>query len=356
MKNSRIIILGAGLGGLYTAYLLEKAGFSCTILEASERVGGRIYTDYKEGHAAVELGATWLDKSQINLIDLLQELQIEIFEQFIGDKAIYDQYSGTPAQLVSLPRNEHPSYRIVGGTEELIQKMGQKLNHTQILLAKAIKKIEINGSDLIVSTEDESFEADFIINTIPPCLFAETVEVGQLLDLSLLDLMKSTHTWMGDSIKIAIRYEKPFWKVNESSGTIFSNVGPATEMYDQSDVTNEVHALVGFMNGAYFSLTSEKRKEMLVNQLVSYYGSEAKEFVTYDEAVWKNEKYTFHEYGNHVLPKQHCGHPAYQKAHMDGRFYLVGAEIGQVAHGHMEAVLASAKNTVELIADSFPIL
>ncbi|ODA15931.1 hypothetical protein A5N86_15380 [Geobacillus thermoleovorans] len=39
-----IVIIGAGMAGLVAASLLKQAGHRITILEASERVGGRIYT------------------------------------------------------------------------------------------------------------------------------------------------------------------------------------------------------------------------------------------------------------------------------------------------------------------------
>jgi protoporphyrinogen oxidase len=47
--NKKITIIGAGISGLITAIELEKLGFNQTIIEASDRVGGRVKTDVVDG-------------------------------------------------------------------------------------------------------------------------------------------------------------------------------------------------------------------------------------------------------------------------------------------------------------------
>ena len=43
-RKTSVLVLGAGLSGLYSALLLEKQGFKVTVLEARDRLGGRVYT------------------------------------------------------------------------------------------------------------------------------------------------------------------------------------------------------------------------------------------------------------------------------------------------------------------------
>ena len=43
-KNTKVVILGAGIAGLVSAYEMRKAGFDCTVLEARTRPGGRNWT------------------------------------------------------------------------------------------------------------------------------------------------------------------------------------------------------------------------------------------------------------------------------------------------------------------------
>ena len=39
-KGASVVVIGAGIGGLVSAYELQKAGFNVTLLEARDRVGG----------------------------------------------------------------------------------------------------------------------------------------------------------------------------------------------------------------------------------------------------------------------------------------------------------------------------
>lgn len=54
-NSKKVVILGAGVAGLTVAYELERAGYDCTIVEASRRIGGRIIT-FRHGDVVDEMG------------------------------------------------------------------------------------------------------------------------------------------------------------------------------------------------------------------------------------------------------------------------------------------------------------
>ena len=54
-SGRRIVILGAGIAGLVSAYELKRAGWDVTVLEARERVGGRVWT-VRGGDRIVQTG------------------------------------------------------------------------------------------------------------------------------------------------------------------------------------------------------------------------------------------------------------------------------------------------------------
>lgn len=68
----RVIVLGAGVAGLAAANALTTAGIECVVLEARDRVGGRIHT-VDIGGARIDLGAAWIHHPDGNPITRLAE-------------------------------------------------------------------------------------------------------------------------------------------------------------------------------------------------------------------------------------------------------------------------------------------
>lgn len=79
MKNKSVIIIGAGLAGLSAGYELQKAGWHVTVLEARERVGGRVQTlrTFKHGLAA-EGGGEFIEEHHTRMIALAKEFNIPL--------------------------------------------------------------------------------------------------------------------------------------------------------------------------------------------------------------------------------------------------------------------------------------
>jgi monoamine oxidase len=74
-----VIILGAGVAGLSAAAELGRAGVDVLVLEARERVGGRVHTLRPAGGAApVELGAEFIHGEPPSLLSLVHEAGLEV--------------------------------------------------------------------------------------------------------------------------------------------------------------------------------------------------------------------------------------------------------------------------------------
>ncbi len=59
-QPQRILVLGAGIAGLAAARTLRQAGHDVSVLEARDRIGGRIWTSAEWADAPLDLGASWI--------------------------------------------------------------------------------------------------------------------------------------------------------------------------------------------------------------------------------------------------------------------------------------------------------
>ena len=82
MEKRTCIVIGAGLSGLAAARALSKVGWKVTVLDARERIGGRVFThrfDDIEGarHLYCELGGEWIGKGHKEMKKLCREFKLE---------------------------------------------------------------------------------------------------------------------------------------------------------------------------------------------------------------------------------------------------------------------------------------
>lgn len=342
-----IIIVGAGLSGLLTGYLLKKEGIPFKILDARNRVGGRINTLYKTNNAPIEMGATWFTNEHTSLIKLLDELEITYFEQRMSSTVFYQQTANSPAQLVQIP-SQSPSFRIAGGTSNLIQSLLSRLDKEDIILNQSVKSIQVN-QDLVTVTSEETYTAEMAVLAIPPKLWAHNIVFDPILPPDVIATAKQTHTWMEDSIKIGVTYDQPFWDQANLSSTLFSNAGPITEFYDHSDHKKTKYALCGFMDTSLKTLSGNDRREKVIHQLISVFGPKAEAFTSYEECIWSKEKYTFQKSEDFILPHQNNGNPIYNTPFFNNKLLISSSETAHVFPGYMEGAVNSAIITFQKI-------
>jgi len=348
--KSRITIIGAGLSGLLTAYRLKAAGFSVQVLEARNRLGGRIHTLLSENETPVEMGATWFGPQHRNLIVLLEELELDSFTQYTKGPIIYEADDHTGPQVVQLPESE-PSFRIVGGSDRLINTLAAKFEENEVLLNQPVRHIDF-GERVVLKTDDRVIETDLVISTLPPALLVNNIQFNPSLPENLIAVANETHTWMGDSIKAGVVYETPFWKENKLSGTLFSNVGPLNEFYDHANADNSKYALCGFVGEGFAHLTPQLRREQVNTQLKKAFGLEGVNYLNYEECVWSREEFTKHSNSVNLIPHQNAGNPIYQETRFDDRLFVAGSETSGLYGGYMEGAVYSALNVVEKITSS----
>lgn len=72
-RNQRIVVVGAGIAGLAAAKALQDDGYEVLVLEARDRIGGRIWTSEIWPDLPLDLGATWIHGVKNNPITRLAD-------------------------------------------------------------------------------------------------------------------------------------------------------------------------------------------------------------------------------------------------------------------------------------------
>lgn len=112
-----VVIVGAGLSGLYAAYLLESMGLSVIVLEASDRVGGRLRTGRVQGYTA-ELGGSEIGPLYGRVRDTCRRLNVQLSDEGVASTPFMLHVSGTsllPEDWASAPVN-----RTTGGERSIL--------------------------------------------------------------------------------------------------------------------------------------------------------------------------------------------------------------------------------------------
>lgn len=89
MRSADVIVVGAGFAGLTAGRALRAAGRKVVILDARDRVGGRVKPGKLAGQT-VDLGGQWVGPKQTRLLALLREYGIATTPQYVTGKSIVE--------------------------------------------------------------------------------------------------------------------------------------------------------------------------------------------------------------------------------------------------------------------------
>ena len=80
MKEKNCVMIEVGRTGLTMGYLLKETGWKITILEARDRIGGRVFTYHFRANPDWdgELGGEWVGRDYDRVIDLCDEFGLNL--------------------------------------------------------------------------------------------------------------------------------------------------------------------------------------------------------------------------------------------------------------------------------------
>jgi hypothetical protein len=90
-QDTDVLIVGAGMAGVTTAWALRQVGIRSIVLEAQDRIGGRIQTSRKWKKIPCDMGAGWVSHPTINpLIKIARKNKIDLRPSDLSKIAIHD--------------------------------------------------------------------------------------------------------------------------------------------------------------------------------------------------------------------------------------------------------------------------
>ncbi len=164
----KVLIIGAGAGGLSSGHLLQQLGIDFEILEASSTYGGRMKRTLDFADFPIPLGAEWL------------HIERGIFEEAVNDTNVQVNVATTlynPAIDTALWDGEQITIAEADFTEDqkfinstwfdfyeeyIVPSVNDKITYNAI-----VESIDYTGEQITVNTQTEVYTADKVIFAAP---------------------------------------------------------------------------------------------------------------------------------------------------------------------------------------------
>ena len=112
--QTETIVIGAGYSGLAAALRLHDLGIEVTVLEASDRVGGRIWTERRGDRSAIDHGGQWVGPTQTHLLSLARRFGCGTFETWDTGNHLEIWHDGTKVRYRGGAPLDRPRSRVAG--------------------------------------------------------------------------------------------------------------------------------------------------------------------------------------------------------------------------------------------------
>jgi monoamine oxidase len=125
-----VIIIGAGYAGLTAALRLKSAGKRVLVLEARNRVGGRVWTKQLDQGGYIDLGAQWVGPGQEKLYALARQYDIKTFPTYDEGKSILHMDNRTKTYKGLIPPLPLPALLSLNNAIRKMNKLSNSIDPT----------------------------------------------------------------------------------------------------------------------------------------------------------------------------------------------------------------------------------
>ena len=149
-RRKSCVVIGAGFSGLAAAYKLKNSGWNVTVLEARDRIGGRVfsYSMPQNKDLICELGAEWVGESHERLKSLCRDFKIPLQKHRFDDYLLQNGKVSRPGAWGFSEQATTAFAKIKAGYEKLTALQQQKLD--KLDWWTYLEKIGFSQEDLLL--------------------------------------------------------------------------------------------------------------------------------------------------------------------------------------------------------------
>lgn len=283
-NKEKIIIIGAGIAGLTAGKALQNQGFEVILLEARNRIAGRLWTSKKWDDAFVDMGASWIHGKEGNPItQLANSINAQVFPTK-SEKAIIYDINGK----VITEEKEEKLDKLTQKLEQIISKIQNQYDE-DISLQKALEKelkwqtlSDVNKQYfeyLLNSNIEQEYAAD--ISQLSAFYFDETKEFDGD-DLLFVKGYNVISDYLAQGLNIKLNHTVEVITSNSQGVNVITNQG--NFQADKVIVTLPLGVLQ--KNIVKFSPPLPKKKLEAINQLGM--GVLNKLYLLFPKRFWQN--------------------------------------------------------------------
>jgi monoamine oxidase len=392
--SGKVIIIGAGIAGLYAGYILKSKGIDFQILEASDKYGGRMGKNENFADFPIDSGAQWLHGKNNIISDFITSsgtkitlddteisywFQNEIvsalpknpeifdednlpdisFQDFAQQKGLGDDYKyiienlagdqGASASKLSAYWNHQEEINWVSGDDDykfeqtyfdfvdtqIAQPIIDKINLNTI-----VKSIDYTSDDIIiVDSNNKKHIANKVIITVPISILKKNfIEFTPQLPAQKTEAFSKIA--MGPGMKVFLKFSTQFYDDNIVGGKIC-----AAYANEKTGKKGNDHVLLAFIMGEQAEyLTSlgsdEAITSKLLEELDTIYNNEAsKSFLSSYVNNFTNKPFIEGAYSYSTINMGDARKKAAEQ--IDNKLFFAGEAMN--LNGHHQTVFGAAE-------------
>lgn len=414
--DKTVVVIGAGIAGLAAARYLSDRGVTVTVLEAQDRLGGRMKTDYSTGLPFDE-GASWIHGPKRNPItDLADEAGCKTYltddeslKIYKADGTPYDEDKADDAEkeynkilkkikgskdrsFADVFYQEHPEYKnddlwtymlsaylefdtggdisrlssldfyddkafrgedliITNGYDRIPQKMAETVD---VRLNVKVNGIDYSGAMTQVSTDGETFEADYVVVAVPlgvlkKDLITFSPELPNGIQKAISDLE------MGSVNKFLCIWDDAFWDKDLQYVGYTPKTKGKFNYFMNAAKFMDANALMTFSFGEYSkeieSLPNAEVQAEIMGHLRSIYGDDIPEPSQFLRTKWSSDEFTFGSYSFAANGARSTAFEAFEET-VDRKLFFAGEHTDHDYRGTVHGAYLSGVREAEKVAET----